>query len=218
MTSDPIVLATANPHKVEELREIFALAGVPVVGLADLSAPAGGFREPEESGTTFEANAAIKAASYARQTGRTCLADDSGLMIDALNGRPGVISSHYSTDGRETGASRAERDRQNNERVLRELAGVEPERRTARFVCVMALAGADGSILATSRGAFEGRIGIPPRVPSGTNGFGYDPLFLVAPGFSQTGAELDAAEKNRVSHRSGAAREMALLLRSMRNR
>lgn len=218
----PIVLATANPHKVDELRAIFAAAGISVIGLNDLPpecVPPGGLREPEETGTTFEANATIKALSYAAQTGRVCLADDSGIEIDALalpdgTPRPGVISSHYSTDGRETGLSRAERDAANNARVLRELEGVAPERRTARFVCVMALAG-PGKVLATTRGTFEGSIGTPPRVPAGANGFGYDPLFLVAPDFARTCAELPSEEKNRLSHRARAAEAMIRLMQAM---
>ncbi len=204
---DPIVLATANPHKVEELRAILAEAGIPVIGLRDLPG-FGRFHEPEEHGAAFEENATIKALSYASQTGRPCLADDSGLEVDALGGAPGVISSHYSTNGVETGLSRADRDAANNARLLRELQGVPPERRAARFVCVMVLAGAE-EVRATSRGTFEGRIGLPGEVPRGTNGFGYDPLFLVAPDFVRTSAELPPEEKNRLSHRGAAARAMA---------
>lgn len=215
-----IVLATGNPHKVEEMRAIFALegfaaAGVELVGLKDLP-DSHRFREPEEHGTTFEENATIKALSYAQQTGEWCLADDSGLEIDALQGRPGVISSHYCTDGVEQGMTREQRDAANNARVLKELEGVPMERRTARFVCVMVLtppqATRDGSILLPpllSRGVFEGRIGTPPRVPAGTNGFGYDPLFLVAPAFVRTSAEMTSDEKNAGSHRAAAARTMA---------
>ncbi len=217
----PIVLATANPHKIDELRAIFAAANISVIGLNDLPPeciPAGGLREPDETGNTFEANATIKALSYAAQTGRTCLADDSGIEIDALvladgTPRPGVISSHYCTDGRETGMSRSERDAANNARVLRELKGLPPERCAARFVCVMVLAqpsstSSPAQVLATSRGTFEGRIGIPPRVPAGNNGFGYDPLFLIAPKHDCTGAELANQVKNRLSHRAKAAQMM----------
>jgi XTP/dITP diphosphohydrolase len=212
---DPIVIATGNPHKVDELRAIFAEQGIDVVGLMDL--PGGtALREPEETGRTFEENAAIKARSYAAQTGRICLADDSGLEVDALGGAPGVISSHYCTDGQDEGMSREERDRLNNERVLRELEGVPEEQRTARFVCVMALAGPDGNIVATSRGTFEGRIGRRGEVPRGAHGFGYDPLFLVAPSYERTSAELAPAEKNRLSHRAAAARAMAAILRERR--
>jgi len=210
---DPIVVATGNPHKVEELRAIFADIGVEVEGLGDL-AEADSLEEPAETGDTFEDNATIKALSYAEQTGRLCLADDSGLEVDALAGAPGVISSHYSTGGRETGLSRAERDRLNNERLLRELDGVPPESRTARFVCVMVLARA-GQVLARVTGAFEGRIGLPGEVPRGDNGFGYDPLFLVPPRYGRTSAELPAEQKNRLSHRGVAGRRMAEALRRL---
>lgn len=208
----PIVLATANPHKVDELRAIFGGAGVAVVGLRDLP-DHDRFREPEEHGRTFEQNATIKALSYAMQTGRVCLADDSGLEVDALGGRPGVVSSHYSTDGHETGLTRAQRDAANNARVLRELEGVPLDRRAARFVCVMVLA-SPGRVMATARGTFEGRIGIPPAVPRGDHGFGYDPLFLVAE--SRTSAELPSDEKNRLSHRGAAARAMAAEIARLR--
>ncbi len=204
----PLVLATANPHKVEELRAIFAPEGIRVLGLDDLPG-AGRYVEPEETGTSFEANAAIKAFGYAQQTACICLADDSGLEVDALGGAPGVISSHYSTEGLETGLTRAQRDAANNSRLLRELEGIPAERRTARFVCVMALAAVspfpDLSLMV--RGTVEGRIGVPPSVPRGSNGFGYDPLFLLPDG--RTSAELSPAEKNAVSHRGKAARLMA---------
>lgn len=207
-----ICLATGNRHKVEEMRALFAdLPGVRLLSLSEVGVST---HEPSETGATFEENAAIKAVSYAEQTGMLCLADDSGLEIDALGGRPGVISSHYCTDGREAGMSRPERDAANNARVLRELEGVPDHERTARFVCVMVLAGRQG-VAATSRGTFAGRIGAPPRVPAGGNGFGYDPLFLVAPDYQRTGAELSSDEKNRLSHRGAAARAMRERLRLM---
>lgn len=218
-----VVLATANPHKVAELRAIFAAAGVQVVGLGDLQL-AGPIDEPVESGTTFEQNAAIKALAYAARTGRMCLADDSGLEVDALDGAPGVISSHFSTGGLETGLSRAERDAANNARLLAMLRGVPDASRTARFVCCMCLAmppariGAVGEIVARSRGTFEGRIGTPPVVPAGEHGFGYDPLFLVAPEFARTGAQLPPAEKNRLSHRARAATAMAGMIAALLGR
>ncbi len=223
-----IVLATGNPHKVEEMRAILAGvahgAGVEVVGLRDLP---GGDRlpEPSETGLTFEANASIKALEYARATGRWCLADDSGLEVDALGGSPGVISSHYSSDGRETGMSRSERDAANNARLLRELEGVPPERRTARFVCMMALARPGygphqrPEVVALARGTFEGRIGLPGPppvgVPRGAHGFGYDPLFLVAPEFARTSAEFEPIEKNRLSHRARAGEQMSERIRAL---
>jgi XTP/dITP diphosphohydrolase len=174
------------------------------------------FHEPEEHGRTFEENATIKALSYAAQTGRVCLADDSGLEVDALNGAPGVISSHYSTDGRETGMTRAQRDAANNQQLLRELEPTPPARRTARFVCVMCLAQADRGVLATSRGTFEGRIGLPGDVPRGGGGFGYDPLFVLPAPDNRTSAELSPGEKNSRSHRGAAAREMAHRIRSLK--
>lgn len=221
-----LVLATGNPHKIEELRAIFATLpeaqGWTVLGLKDLPSP-DRFTEPYEHGSTFEANATIKALSYAQQTGRLCLADDSGLEIDALGGRPGVISSHYCTDGRETGLTRPDRDQLNNQRVLKELEGISPERRSARFVCVMAVASPDcpghpapDKALILVRGTFEGRIGLPGQVPRGQNGFGYDPLFLVAPEFTRTGAELPASEKNARSHRARAAQLLAPRLHTLR--
>jgi XTP/dITP diphosphohydrolase len=205
---EPIVLATGNPHKVEEMRAIFAARGIPVIGLRDLPGH-DRFVEPREHGTSFEENAAIKALSYAEQTGRRCLADDSGLEVDALGGAPGVISSHYSSNGEETGLSREQRDAANNARLLRELDGVPPDRRTARFRCVMCLARPRGVEL-TSAGAFEGRIGVPGQVPRGGSGFGYDPLFVLPDG--RTSAELSPDEKNRLSHRAAAAAEMAAKL------
>ena len=211
MSMEPIVLATANPHKVEELRAIFAGDGLAIVGLSEL--PGFPFPEPDETGATFEHNAAIKARAYALLTGRLCLADDSGIEVDALSGAPGVISSHYSTDGRETGLTRDQRDQANNERLLRELDGVAPEQRTARFVCSMVLCRSVGKstteILATTRGEFQGRIGLPGDVPRGENGFGYDPLFLVPPQFNATSAQLSPERKNQLSHRAAAARAMA---------
>jgi non-canonical purine NTP pyrophosphatase (RdgB/HAM1 family) len=136
-----IVLATGNPHKVEELAAIFRDLGLENVRLLSLAEASGAtLHEPEETGATFEQNATIKAMSYAEQTGMLCLADDSGIEIDALGGKPGVISSHYCTEGQERGMSRAERDAANNARVMREMEGVPVERRTARFVCVMAFA------------------------------------------------------------------------------
>jgi XTP/dITP diphosphohydrolase len=205
-----LVLATQNPGKIAELRDLLAPIGLTVLGLDDLGL--GDLPEPEESGQTFEANATIKALAYARASGRLCLADDSGLEVDALGGRPGVISSHFAFDGRTdgpaSGLTREERDAANNARLLRELEGVAPADRTARFVCTMALAGPAPRVLAVTTGAFEGRIGLPGEVPRGPGGFGYDPLFLVAPDFTRTSAELVKAEKNRLSHRGAAVRAM----------
>jgi len=156
---------------------------------------------------TFEGNARLKALHFARLTNLWALADDSGLEVDALDGAPGVCSARYAG----VGATRAARDRANNERLLRELESVPDERRTARFVCAMCLAAPDGRILAETRGTFEGAIA---RAPRGTNGFGYDPL-LELPGEGRTSAELSPEEKNARSHRGEAARRMAAWLGGM---
>lgn len=202
-TDRTILLATSNPHKIEEVRAILAPHGYEVIGLDNvgISIP-----EPEEDGPTFEANARIKAIAYAKATGRVCLADDSGLEVDALGGAPGVHSARYAG----IGATRAERDRVNNEKLLRELTRLNllPEQRTARFVCVMCLAAPDGRILAETRGTFEGLIADTPR---GDNGFGYDPL-LFLPDRGCTSAQLPPEEKNARSHRGQAARRMAAAL------
>ncbi len=202
---DPIVIATGNPHKVDEMRAIFAHKGIAVIGLKDLG---GSFHEPSETGTTFEENASIKALSYAQQTGRMCLADDSGLEVDALDGAPGVISSHYSSGGREMGLTREQRDLANNTKLLKALESVPEGNRTARFVCVMCLA-IPTNVLALCRGTFEGRIGLPGDVPRGAHGFGYDPLFLLPLPDTRSSAELPTEEKNRLSHRAAAAALMA---------
>jgi len=200
----PLLIATSNEHKVHEIREILDPLGLELVSLADIrlgdDTPGEEIPEPVEDADTFEGNAAIKALYYAAATGMVCLADDSGLEVDALGGRPGVYSARYAgVDG-----SRAERDAANNAKLLRELEGVPEAQRTARFVCAMALADPEGNILATTRGTFEGRIGFVAR---GANGFGYDPLLVLEDG--RTSAELAPEEKNGRSHRGAAARAMA---------
>lgn len=201
--ASPLLIATGNPHKVDEIRAVLDGLGIACEGLGDLDAE---YPEPDEDGETFEANARIKATAYARATGRVCLADDSGLEIDALDGRPGVHSARYAADRLAQDADRAHRDGANNAKVIEELTGVPSERRTARFVCVLCVASPEGEILAEVRGDFEGRIGEPAvdSIPRGTNGFGYDPLFLVAPAYERTSAELEPSEKNRISHRGSA--------------
>ncbi len=195
-----VVLATGNPGKLREIRAVLADVPVRVVGLADLPAIA----EPVEDGETFAANARCKATYYARATGQWCLADDSGLVVDALGGRPGVRSARYAAEACDPGAGREMRDAANNRKLLAELAEVGDERRTARFICHLALA--DGErILLETRGVFEGRIG---HISRGANGFGYDPLFVV-PHLGKTAAELPPRQKNAISHRGQAVREFA---------
>ena len=204
-TTPKLVVATTNPGKLREITRAMEATAFESIGLADVGAD---LTTPEETGATFHDNARIKAVSYARQTGLPCLADDSGLEVDALDGAPGVISSHFATAGLETGIPRAERDAANNAHLLDALAGTPAEQRSARFVCVMIVADPDGAILHTARGTFDGRIGEPPRVPSGEHGFGYDPLFLVGPYFEQTSAEISPDEKNARSHRGHALRSI----------
>ncbi len=192
-----ILFATSNPHKIEEVEAILAPHGILVGSLSDLeSIPP----EPLEDADTFEGNARLKAIAYARATGKRCLADDSGLEVDALNGAPGVHSARYSgVDG-----ERSVRDAANNERLLDEIRSVPEHLRTARFVCAMCLADPDGSIIAESGGHFEGLVTLEPR---GENGFGYDPL-LWLPEDGCTSAQLPPEEKNRRSHRGSATRAL----------
>jgi XTP/dITP diphosphohydrolase len=199
-----ILFATSNPHKIDEVRAILAPHGIEIVGLESINPQP---PEPVEDGDTFEANARIKAIAYAKATNQNCLADDSGLEVDALGGRPGVHSARYAG----VGSTRIERDAANNAKLLRELAAVPDERRTARFVCAMCLAKADGTILAETRGQFEGVIAHQPR---GSNGFGYDPL-LFLPDRRCSSAELSSDEKNARSHRGAAAQALAALLPSL---
>jgi XTP/dITP diphosphohydrolase len=197
-----VILATSNPHKVEEARAILAALGIEVQALADLGCT---LPEPEEDGATFEDNARLKARYYAQQLGVACLAEDSGLEVDALGGAPGVYSARYA--GAQGG--RAERDRANNERLLREMRDVPAAERSARFVCALALAEPNGRILAEARGTYAGVIAEQPR---GEHGFGYDPL-LFLPDRGCTSAELSPSEKHARSHRGAALRQLAALLR-----
>ncbi len=191
-----ILLATGNPGKARELAEL--LAGVPytLVTLADVGLP----DDVEEVGVTLEENALIKARSYARRSGLTTLADDSGLEVDALGGAPGVHSKRFAGE-----------DATDEERVaylLQRLEGTPLEERTAAFRCVLAVAAPDGRAL-TREGVCRGII---TDTPQGSDGFGYDPVFWV-PEVGRTMAELTPSEKNRISHRARAAREAAELLR-----
>lgn len=193
-----LLFASSNPHKVDEVRAILSPLGIDVLGLDALDQM---LPEPVEDGETFEDNARIKAVAYAKATGRMCLADDSGLEVDALSGAPGVHSARFAG----TGETRAQRDAANNAKLLRALKDVPFEQRTARFVCAMCLADVHGNVLAETRGTFEGVITDQPR---GSNGFGYDPLLYV-PDRQCTNAEFSPDEKNARSHRGQAARRMA---------
>jgi len=157
----------------------------------------------EETGTTFRANACLKASAYARQFHTWALADDSGLEVDALDGGPGVLSARWA-ETHDAGKG----DADNNALMLRQIEAIPDERRTGRFVCVLALADPKGRIVLTVRQTVEGRI---LREPRGTNGFGYDPLFLI-PDLGVTTAELPSAQKHELSHRGRALREMKALM------
>ncbi len=192
-----LVFASSNPHKLREVRAILLEHGISVIDLETLDHTG---PQPVENGRTFADNARIKAVHYARATGCWCLADDSGLAVDALGGDPGGRTARYAG----VGATRAERDEANNIRLLCELADVAPADRSARFVCSMCLADATGGVMAETTGTVEGVIGDAPR---GDNGFGYDPLFEL-PQLACTSAELPPEKKNALSHRGDALRKM----------
>lgn len=227
-----ILLATTNPHK---LHEIGQMVRDPAIELLDLAKRGLNLPEPEEDRQTFQENAVLKATYYAVAAQMLCLADDSGLEVDALGGEPGVRSARYSgIDG-----PRNEVDPANNRKLLSQLSDLPLEQRTARFVCAMALVSPpiDGAapaeyapfviapagdcyLLALVRGTIEGRILVTtecsdpchPEHGRGDNGFGYDPLFFV-PELSRTTAELSPEKKNEISHRGGAARKMMQRIR-----
>jgi len=199
-----ILLATANEHKAAELRQTLAPVDIDVATLADVHFD---LPEPDEDQPTLIANAQLKARYYARQTGRLCLADDSGLAVDALGGAPGVHSARFAGDE----GSRSEKDAANNRKLVHALRDVPDHQRTAHFECVMALADPDKT-WAVVRGRVPGRIVDQAR---GDNGFGYDPHFYL-PDRGCCVAELAAAQKNAISHRGRAARNMARALAFLR--
>jgi XTP/dITP diphosphohydrolase len=198
-----LVIATNNPGKLREFRQLLDGCRFELTTPAQLGVQFA----PEETGATFEENAKIKAVEAARICGLPALADDSGLEVDALGGRPGVVSARYAGDGR-TDPSLT--DEQRVDIVLAEMEGVPEERRGARFRCVIAIATPAGAVR-TVEGVFEGRIGTEVR---GDNGFGYDPIFLV-PELGVTSAELAPERKNEISHRGLAAMAARELLKEM---
>jgi XTP/dITP diphosphohydrolase len=183
-----LVLATQNPGK---LRELQALArAMPELHL--ILAPEG--FDPEETGNTFIENALIKAIEAARQTGIMSVADDSGLCVDALDGRPGIHSARYALGS----------DADRRQKLLAEMAEIPEGKRQAAFVCAMALVDGSESVLFTCQARWGGHLGL---VEQGSNGFGYDPIFY-PDGLTQTSAEIETAFKNEVSHRSQAWRQV----------
>jgi XTP/dITP diphosphohydrolase len=182
-----LVIASKNPGKIREIRQIYADLPVTI-----LEVP--GLPEVVEDGNTFAENARKKAVEIARHTGTWALADDSGLEVDALRGEPGIHSARWSGSG----------DEGNNEKLLSELREVPAPARTARYRAVVVIAAPDGRVLAEAAGSCEGLIGFERR---GTGGFGYDPYFVV-PQFGKTMAELPAETKNAISHRGEALRRL----------
>jgi len=207
MTAQRLVMATRNEHKVHELRQILAdlvdELGLEIVSAAEVDGP-----DVPETEVTFEGNARLKAVALAEATGMPAVADDSGLAVDVLGGSPGVFSARWSGTTGGVGLARADRDRANLRLLLEQVSDVGAEHRGAAFVCAAVLAMPDGTIDAT-----EGRVeGSLTREPRGSNGFGYDPIFLVA-GDERTLAEYTDDEKNAISHRGRAFRELAPILR-----
>jgi XTP/dITP diphosphohydrolase len=194
-----LLIATANPGKVREYRDMLGGDRYTWHDLAE-------FRDVPsvpETGDTFLANASLKAAGYARATGLWALADDSGLAVDALDGKPGVHSARWAELN---GTGKGDAD--NNRTLLQQLQDVPDDRRTGRFVCVLALSDPDGQIVLTAEDSVDGRI---LRNPRGGGGFGYDPLFLIDQ-LGRTTAELPAEEKHRISHRGKALRRLRTLM------
>lgn len=190
-----IIVATRNAGKVNEFKEMLGRLGYDVESLLDYeTAP-----ETDETGSTFEENAELKSREAAAYFGHAVLSDDSGLEVDALDGAPGVYSARFAGEDKS--------DEANNALLLEKLTDVPAEKRTARFVCALSLAKPSGETL-TVRGTMEGVIGFERK---GTNGFGYDPLFVI-PSLNQTAAELTKSEKASISHRGQALRKLELAL------
>lgn len=183
-----LVLSSRNRKKAQEIAEILAPLGVELVSIADFAEVG----EIVEDGATFAENAAKKASQPARQLGRWVIGEDSGLMVDALGGRPGVYSARFSGENAT--------DESNNQKLQVELAGIPLERRTAGYVCSVALADPTGAIRLTAEGRCRGLIIAEPR---GTNGFGYDPYFLIRE-YHRTFGELTSRVKHQISHRCRA--------------
>ena len=186
-----LVFATGNQNKMREIREIYQDLGYEILSMKE----AGVAVDIVEDGTTFEENALIKARAIWKETKGIVLADDSGLEVDYLNGEPGIYSARYL--GEDTSYDIK------NKAIIDRLEGVPDEKRTARFVCVIAAVFPDGTEL-TTRGTIEGIIGYEQK---GDNGFGYDPIVYV-PELKKTTAELSMEEKNEISHRGNALRKM----------
>ncbi|MEH7083413.1 XTP/dITP diphosphatase [Neobacillus drentensis] len=193
-----VIIATKNPGKAKEFEHIFSSRGITVRTLLDYPE----IPEVEETGTTFEENATLKAEAVSEALGKMVIGDDSGLIVDALEGRPGIYSARY--------AGEPKNDQNNTDKVLSELADIPEEKRTARFYCALAVS-VPGQETKTVSGTCEGRILEERR---GTNGFGYDPVFYV-PEKGLAMAELSSEEKNKISHRANALKKLDVVLDSI---
>ncbi len=193
-----LLIASNNPGKVEEFRDLLAGCGWDIVAPSDVGLNV----EVEETGRSYAKNARLKAEAFSRASGLAALADDSGLEVDALGGEPGPLHQEHGWDGRD--------DTERIQLLLDALKDVPPARRTARFRCVMVVVSPDGRTLETE-GICEGVIA---AAPSGSGGFGYDPVFYL-PAHGRTMAQLSRAEKNRTSHRAAAAVKMRERLKEM---
>jgi XTP/dITP diphosphohydrolase len=191
-----LLVATSNAGKLGEMREILAPIGFELISLTEA-----GLEAPEETGAFFHDNAELKARECAVKTGLWSLGDDSGLCVDALNGEPGVRSARY-----------APTDAERRSKLLEALAAFPVNRRGAHFFCAVALCAPDGQRLFRAEGRVDGSIEMAAR---GTNGFGYDPIFLPAETPGRTLAELAPAEKNRLSHRGRALERLRPLLEQL---
>lgn len=187
-----IVIASKNKGKIAEIEKYFATLSVKVISLAEFPE----VDEPIEDGDTFEKNSFIKASYYALHTGKACLADDSGLEVDALNYAPGVYSARF--------AGEHATDAENNQKLLVSLENISKNKRQARFRCALTFLDTDGTVI-TCDGSCEGEIAF---APSGYGGFGYDPLFYL-PELNKSMAQLSMEEKNKISHRGKALKKMA---------
>lgn len=184
-----IALGTSNPHKLEEINDMLAEFHPESIEFVLVN----GDFNPEENGKTFEENSFIKAKEAAKIMGIPALADDTGLCVEALDGRPGIHSARYARD-----------QKSKIEKLLEEMKDVPEEKRQAYFICTMTLVAPDGQILHTQTGRIDGYIGTSP---SGEHGFGYDPLFFI-PGLNKTMADMTLKEKNTLSHRARALKPM----------
>jgi XTP/dITP diphosphohydrolase len=193
-----LLIGTTNKGKLREYKALLAEAPVKLLMLEDVGLSA---FDVEENGDTIEANAIIKARAYANAGGLAALGDDTGLEVDALGGRPGVHSARYGSS-----------DRERCEKLLGELGHVPDEKRTARFACVLAIAFPQQENLMTVRGVVEGRIAW--SMGGGSEGFGYDSVFI-PDGYDITWSAIPLAEKNRISHRGEAAKQLLPLLKNL---